>query len=232
MVDIKDETSGVGADDFADESPNGEAQYEGWETIWNAPDYASFVKVRESRRAKEYKTRVNSVLKSATLMSINAGDFPDAAALLHYGPPFAAATGRLADQNAKVAAAVEMLTAPDSPWLAFGLTAIALSAQIVRNHEAQIKEIPNARKRAKAIKKAEKASVKDSPPRFTIRVLGRSFPVRFRSRIQFKALFAGFRAQTQAPQELTMRVFSDPDLINNLEKLGYTLVRNDGNSQP
>lgn len=232
MVDIKDETGGVG-DDYDQESLNGEAQYEGWETIWHAPDYASFVKVRETRRAKEYKTRVNSILKSATLMSINANDFPDAAAILHYGPPFAAATGKLADQNAKVGQMVEMLTAPDSPWLAFGITAIALAGQLVRNHEAQIKEIPNARKRAKAIKKSQQASVKESPPRFTIRILRWQIPIRFRSRIQFKALFAGFRAQTQRPEELTMRVFSDPDLIANLEKLGYTLVRNgDGNPQP
>jgi hypothetical protein len=107
------------------------------------------------------------------------------------------------------------------------ITTITLAAQLMRNHESQIREIPNARKRARAIRKTQKQTDKVTPPRFTIKVLGRQFPIRFRSRIKISAMFAGFRAQTQPPELLTVSVFSDENLLKALEKQGLRLVRSD-----
>lgn len=207
------------------ESPHEEETYD-WRAIWEAPDYAQLISARQSRKAKEYTSKANSVAKALALASINAGDFPDAAAILHHGPPFTHAVGQWADSNDRVAQAVDIITSPSSPVLMFTVTGIALVAQIFRNHEPQLREIPNARKRAKAEKLARKNTAKLDPPRFTVKAFGRQWPIRFRSRFQVSKLFSGFRAQTQEPAQLTMRVFSDEKLVNALEKQGYKLVRN------
>lgn len=225
-----DEDASIPEDDF---SPNGgppeeESTYD-WRAIWEAPDYASLINARQSRKAKEYASKTNSILKALTFASINAGDFPDAAALLHHGPPFSHAAGQLADSNDRVAQAIDIITSPSSPVLMFTVTGLALVSQLLRNHEPQIREIPNARKRAKAEKQARKNTAKqDIPPRFTVKAFGRQWPIRFRSRIQVSKLLGGFRAQTQEPAELTMRVFSDEKLVAALEKQGYKLVRREG----
>jgi len=228
MVDIREEELGVG-DDYPDaEYPNGTAPDDediaDWRAIWNAPNYASMVKTPQSRRAKEYTGKLNSVVKGLTFASLQANDLPDAAALLHHGPPWTHAMGLLADKDRRVAATIDMLTSPNSPPVMAAVTTITLLAQLARNHEAQIREIPNTRKRAKAIKKSQKADDKVTPPRFTIKAFGRQWPIRFRSRFKVSTLFAGVRAQTYEPQLLTMQVFGDPVLLREFEKQGIRLV--------
>jgi hypothetical protein len=232
MAKFTDLGPGTGEETPApDESPfsdNGHEETEeayDWRTIWEAPDYAQLIATRQSRKAKEYTSKANSVVKALTLASINAGDFPDAAALLHHGPPFTHAVGQWADSNDRVAAAVDIITSPSSPVLMFTVTGIALVAQIFRNHEAQLAEIPNTRKRAKAMKQAARAQSKAEPPRFTVKAFGRQWPIRIRSRFKVRSLLGGFRAQTQPPEQLTVRVFSDEKLQSALEKQGIKLVR-------
>jgi hypothetical protein len=206
---------------------NGHEDMPDWESVWNAPDYASLITTRQSRVAREYTIKCNSIVKALALASINAGDFPDAAALLHHGPPFTHATGQLADQSDTVKRTIDLITSPSSPVVMFTITGIALIAQIMRNHEGQIKQIPDTRRQARAQRKAMAGARKAEPPRFTIKVLGRQWPIRFRSRIKLSKFFAGFRAQTVEPQDLTVRVFSDDKLISALEKQGIRLVKND-----
>jgi hypothetical protein len=227
-VDIREEESGIGDDSPDAEFYRGAPEEEpSWEAIWNAPDYSLLIKTRQSLRAKEYTTKINSVLKAATFASIQAGDLPDAAAILHYGPAWSNAMGVMADKDKRVAGAIDMLTSPSSPLVMALVTTITLAAQILRNHEKQIKEIPNARKRAKAEKKARAAGAKLAPPRFKMRIWKWEIPVRFQPRVKLSTLFSGFRAQTQAPELLTMAVFSDEDLLKALEKQGIRLVRNE-----
>jgi hypothetical protein len=228
-MDIKDEEE-VGGYDADSAFPNGDAPEDdapGWEAIWNAPDYSTLINARASRRAAEYTKKVNSVFKAGVFGCIQAGDMADAAAILHHGPPFSHALGQWADKDRRVAAGIDVVTSPSSPVMMALVTGITLLAQVTRNHEAQIREIPNARKRAKAIKLSKRASEKEAPPRFTIRVLKWQIPVRFRSRIKLSTIFAGFRAQTHEPQLLVMQVFNDPDLIKALEKQGIRLVKTD-----
>lgn len=198
-----------------------------WQSVWNAPDYSQLITSRQSKVAREYTVKCNSVVKALTLASINAGDFPDAAALLHYGPPFTHATGQLADSSDTVKRTIDLITSPSSPAVMFALTGIALVAQVMRNHEAQIKEIPETRRMAKARRKAMAGAKQAEPPRFTIKVLGRQWPIRFRSRIRWSKFFSGFRAQTRNPEDLTLAVFSDPKVLSALEKQGIKLVKRD-----
>jgi hypothetical protein len=210
-----------------DDYPNGHEDMPDWESIWSAPDYASLITTRQSRVAKEYTIKCNSIVKAMALASIDVGDFPDAAALLHHGPPWTHATGQLADASDTVKRTIDLITSPSSPVIMFAITSIALVSQLMRNHEKQIQQIPETRRQARLQRKAMASARQAEPPRFTVKILGRQWPIRFRSRIKVSKFFAGFRAQTVEPQDLTVRVFSDPKLLAALEKQGIKLVKND-----
>jgi len=175
------------------------------------------MKVRATSVSREYEARTNSVLKSLMLSSLNAGDFPDAAAIIHYGPQFAKATGGLADANDYARRAIDILTSPSNPVAVFALATIPLIAQVMRNHEQQLAEVPatfRERRRERKAAKAMGTGKHKAPPRFTIKIGKRAIPIYFRIRLSgMSKLFAGFRAQTQEPVSLASRVFSDPDLI-------------------
>ena len=164
------------------------------------------------------------MLKSGTVAAIKVGDFPDAAAILAYGPPFADAAGQLADQNEWAERAIDLLTSPSSATLTFAIAASTFAFQLLRNHEDTLKELPNSRKNAKLRKRAMQEARKAEPPRFTIRILGKEWPIRFRSRGSVKAMFGAFRAQTQDPTQLTYNVFTDPKVLSMLKKQGIVLV--------
>jgi hypothetical protein len=198
-----------------------------FETIFNAPDYASLITARQSMRAKEYTGKVNSVLKAFVTASVNAEDFPDAAALLHYGPPFSHAWGQMADENRTVARAIDMMTSPSSPLVMAVLTTTVLAAQLIRNHEDAIRQIPETRRQAKARKKAMATASKTEIPRFTVKLWKWEIPIRYRGRLKVGKIFSGFRAQTQDPESLAVKVFSDERVIKGFERQGFTIGRRD-----
>jgi len=218
-------------DTKSDAPPEGNGQPVGssdWRSILvEAPDYAQIVKTVQTAKAREYSLKVKSMIKSGVVGAINVNDFPDAAALLAYGPGFADAAGQLADADKRAERALEILTSPNSPWLTFALTSMALASQIFRNHEDAIKEIPNARRNARLRRKAMANAKKAEPPRFTIRFFGREWPVRFRSRFKLSKLTATFTSQSQDPETLTLNVFSDPKVIQQLSKMGVRIIQSD-----
>lgn len=193
--------------------------------ILGAPDFSTLIKQPKTQKARAYERKVASAFKTITIGSINAGNFPDAAALLWHGPSAATAVGELADADEHVAKAIDMLTSPNSPWLAFAMTVIPLVAQLARNHESELQEIPAKWKIGKRAREARKATPKpQTPPRFTLSVFGRKIPVRFKVRFKFLRVFtSGVRAQTQEPALITSKVFSDPKLQTALQKLGVQI---------
>jgi hypothetical protein len=203
-----------------------------YEAIFNAPDYASFLKVRRTSVSREYEARTNSVLKSLMLGSLNAGNFPDAAAIIHYGPQFAKATGGLADSNDYARKAIDILTSPSSPVALFALAAVPMFTQLMRNHEAQLAEVPATFRERRRMRKAARlsgATIPKGEPRFTIKIGKRAIPIYLRMHVKgLSVLLSGFRAQTQPPDNLASRVFSDPELISVLEKQGIRLVQHGG----
>lgn len=205
----------------------GPPQGEDWRGIFDAPDFTSLVKPAQTMKAKEYSGKVKSVLKSGLVGAINVGDFEDAAAILQYGTPFADAAGQLADSNDWAAKGIDIITSPGNPIMLFLMTAIPFGAQLVRNHEETIKQLPTSRRQARLRRKAMATAKKAEPPRFTIRVMGRSWPVHFRTPKVGK-LLAGFKAQTRDPAEMTFQVFTDPAVIRALKKQGIVLVKQEG----
>jgi hypothetical protein len=202
---------------YEDETPD-------FQTIFNAPNYASLITAKQSRKAKEYTAKVNSIFKAATIATLNAGDIPDAAAILHHGPPFSHALGQMADSNKTTAQFIDLITSPSSPVVLAVLTGSALVAQLMRNHEAQLKDIPKNRRQARLQRKAMAGAKKSESPRFTIRFLRWQIPVRFTSRVKVGTLLSGFRSQTKDPGELSGQVFSDEAVVKELEKQGIRLV--------
>jgi hypothetical protein len=205
-------------------TPNGTAPEDSepdWSDLFNAPDYTTFIKPSQSRVATAYRKRANSLLKAGFITSLNAGQYHDAAAFLEHGPAFAAATGQLADHDAKVRGIIDMLTTPTNPYGMFVLTTIPLIAQLFRNHEQEVRQVPATWRERRAMRKATRLAEDTQPPRFTLKILGRTIPVRFRVRVKIVgALFKGFRTQTVDPDQLTRKVFSDPDLLKAMERAG------------
>lgn len=207
-----------------DAPPNGYHEPD-YQALFDAPDFTALLRPASSRVAKEYTQKTNSVLKALLVGSLNAGDFPDAAAILRHGPGFAAATGQLADASDRAKALIDMATSPASPATMFVMTAIPLIGQIIRNHEAQIAQIPETRRQRRAMRKAVVQAKAEREPRFTIKMFGRQWPVYTSFKMpKWSKVFAGFRTQTQEPDMLAMQVFTDPKVIDALRKMGVNLV--------
>lgn len=209
----------------SDPSPEPDQDY-GY--LFEAPDYSSFLKSPTTQNAKGYQKKTEAMLKGWLWGSIHAGQMPDAATILEKGPGFAAATGKLADASPKVAKMLDLITAPESPVIVFAMTALAFGAQIARNHEPQIAQVPATFRERRSQRKAQKragpiADEKPKDPLFTIRILGRRIPVGAKfnfSRIPFRVVLSPARAQTVNPGVLVHRVFSDSRVQKALEKEG------------
>jgi hypothetical protein len=194
--------------------------------ILGAPDFTQLVKRPKTGVAREYEKKVGSAFKAVTLASIQSGNLPDAATILWHGPGAASALGDLASVDDHARKAIDLITSPDNPWLVCAFTIIPLIAQLARNHEPALKEIPGKfrmGRKARAQRKLVKASQPPEPPKFTFKLFGKTIPVRFKVRLPFGAMFKGIRSQTHHPDQLTAQVFSDDKLLAELRKHGVDI---------
>jgi hypothetical protein len=214
-------------------SPNGDSSRtdEGasyaYDALFNAPDYSTLVKGRRSPGAKDYETKVKSVMKSAAIGSLRNGQIADAATFFRFGPGFAAATGDVCAVNDQAKKIVDMVTAPDNPFIALLFVGIPMTAQLVRNHERQLEQIPEARKEAKK-RKRERRLAEDTRKVATLHIpfMRREIRVRIGLRFNpFKNLTTGLRSSTRKPEELITQVFSDPKLQDALARQGIEIVQ-------
>lgn len=197
--------------------------------LFDAPNYSDFIKTPPNSKARVYEKRVQSMVKAGMVMSLNNQQWPDAATFLKHGPGFAKAAGNLAAEDARAAQIVDMLTAPDSPYVMFAMVAIPMIAQLVRNHEPQINEVADTWRNRRRERKQAKLSgqsprtVKVNPP-ITVRLFKREFtlPIRFRLRfkLNIRKTISAFTGATQHPGHIASEVFSDPAVIKALHKMG------------
>lgn len=193
--------------------------------LFDAPDYASFIKRPRTAVSKNYEGRVKSLLKTGMLYSISKGNLPDAAAIIEYGPNVAAATGILADASDTTRKFLDLITAPENPYAVAFFAVVPFFAQLFRNHEEVIRQIPEIRKMSRAQRKAARTTNAEQPPmppRFSIKIplIRKRIPIRFR--MHFNP-FAAFASQTQSPNALVVEVFSDQKLLAELEKQGIRI---------
>lgn len=195
--------------------------------ILDAPDYVTFVKIADTDASREYRNKVRSMLKATALGAIRYGDLPDAAAIFHFGPDFAAASGQFAASNESAAKMIDILTAPDNPALVFLMTAIPLVTQLFRNHQEELRQVPAARRtwreRRKAARENPDAAVKPTielTVPFTKRKIKFNFKVKFRA----AAVFSGLMRNSEDPDYLTSKVFGDEALQRALIKQGFRIT--------
>lgn len=202
-----------------DATPNGtasgteETKPPAWAAILDAPDYLTLIKKDKTATAKEYETKVQSILKEGIKFGLGMPEgrgLADVAAILAYGPDFAERAGELADFDERAKKALDIITAPDNPWLMFALAALPFVAQVFRNHEGQIKARRDRPKLSKEERKAQRAA----RPRAEFTVFKRKFRVPFRLKLQFGFLRSG----TAEPGFLVNKVFSNEDVQKMLHK--------------
>jgi hypothetical protein len=222
----------VYSSESADQSVNGaapdddglEEQYD-YSTLFNAPSYSEFIKTAPNSKARSYERRVQSMMKAGMVMSLNSHNFPDAATFLKHGPGFAKAAGNLAAIDSKAAAMVDMLTAPDSPYIMFAMVALPMISQLARNHQGQLSEAGQSWSERRKQRRQEKRAGYAQPAKPPITVhLGKraiTLPIRFRVKLpNVKKIFSAFLAPTQHPNEIAAEVFNDENVVKALHKMG------------
>lgn len=207
-----------------------EDEFEGSEfdysTLFNAPSYSDFIKTAPSSKARSYERRVQSMMKAGLVMSLNNRQWPDAATFLKHGPGFAKAAGNLAAEDARAAQIVDMMTAPDSPYVMFAMVALPMVAQLARNHQPDIKAAGATWKERRVARKQAKlagSQPRVAAPPITIHIFKREFKIPIRVRVKvpnLKNVFKAFLAPTQYPNEIAAEVFNDVSVIKALHKMG------------
>jgi hypothetical protein len=195
-------------------------------TIADAEDYSKFIRKPRTAISREYETRVKAMLKAGVFGAINLGDLPDAAAIIHYGPDWAAAVGDLADADERIRKGLDMLTTPANPYAMFLVASIPLATQLIRNHEKQAQTARLTFRQRRAYRKEHPAEFASTSTTFGIPVgFGRHINIRFRFRIRnpLKLIASSARSQTFEPDGLTVKVFSDAKLRAALEKQGIRI---------
>lgn len=214
-------------DEFVENgTKSGTADQKPLTSILDAPDYSEFVKAPKSAKAKQYERKTASMLKTGMVASIQVGNLKDAATIIHYGPSFAAAAGEFAASNEKAASMVDMICSPSNPALTFMLAGIPLLGQFMRNHEAELADIPEKRRTFKARKAERKAATANAPAavQFRIPILGKTISLRMKLRARLlSSVLTGFRRGTQDPDDLAMKVFTDEKVTTALRKQGFDI---------
>lgn len=212
--------------------PPDEDTTEEYTSLFDAPDYATFVKPEQTKRSKDYEQKVKSVLKATALAAFRNGYVADGATILHYGPSFAKTCGDLTDVSDGAAKAIDMITTPDNPWVVFAFAAIPFAFQFVRNHEQTAEQVQQgwraARKERKAAKARGEIPLKREGTPIQIKLpFGKQFTIRVH--LPRPASFVkAFHAQTHDPRTLTHHVLSDVKLRRVLEEQGIKfMVRRD-----
>jgi hypothetical protein len=232
VVTIDEEYDEPGTEEY--ERP--ESELPDFDIIIGAPDLTSLIKKPLNAKGREYRDKAASGLRAVMVGSLQTGNFADAAAVLWHGPGAATAIGGLCAENEWAARAIDMVTTPSSPLATFLLTVMPLLSQLGRNHEEQLRELPSRwamGKKARAERKQAKAQQPKSKPLFTLHLWRWRVPVRLNLSAPIRTFVGGVRSQTHEPTQLATRVFTDPGVITQLDKLGIQIIndKSSGNGE-
>jgi hypothetical protein len=197
-----------------------------YESLFEAPDYATFIKHEQTARGKEYEEKVKSMLKGISLAAFRNGNVVDGATILHYGSTFAKAAGDLTDTSDGAAKAIDLLTMPDNAWVAFLTVGVPFAMQFFRNHEREAEVIGKTWKQRRQERKRMKEEGLTPPKdRGTPVTIGRG---RFKFTVRMHvpspaAILNVFRSQTHDPRQLANDILSDEKLRKALAKQGIVI---------
>lgn len=180
---------------------------------------ADFLKKPVTAKSREYQKKVNAFLNTGMRFCIQQPELiPDAAAIIAHGGKFAKACGDLADADDTAAKFLDIITSPQNPYIMFAVTAIPLVAQLIRNHEPQLQEMPGKFRNRKRSTKTERKAARAGKPglEVTVPILRRKFTLRMPLNLRL-----GYgRSQTVDPQRLAAGVFGNEKVRKELDKRG------------
>jgi hypothetical protein len=164
------------------------------------PDTSLIDPPKRKPGAIKYEKKVHGLFNTGFHLTVRQPrTIADAAAILMYGPEISKSVGDLAAENANVARAVDMITdTTENAALSLVFAAVPFVAQVLRNHEPT----------------APVESRKGIRIPFTQRV------IRFKFNLKFKQL----RNFSHDPNSLTAHVFTQPAVVEKLNKQGITIV--------
>jgi hypothetical protein len=166
---------------------------------------AEFIKRPKTAVAREYEKKtaaaLNSIFRGA---AGNPGTVVDAATILVFGDGFSAAAGELAQEDEKARKVLDFICTPSNPWVAFAMVAIPMAAQLMRNHETELEDLP-------PVKKVIGIKIPFSKKAISI-------PLRIKPRLPRR-----LRSQTSEPAAM-LAVFEHPDVKRALKKRGITVA--------
>lgn len=159
-----------------------------------------------THRAREYESKVEGLLNLAMRACVGKpATVADGAAIIAHGPALASKAGDLADADARVRRALDLITSgTDNPYLALAFAAMPLLAQVARNHETSA-EVTGSRRVEFRI-----------PFTKGKRTLG--FNLRFRLRNPI------LRSMTIEPTHFLSSVFGNPEIGPELAKQGVDVA--------
>lgn len=202
-------------------------------TLFDAPDYVMLLKHARTARGREYGQKVASIMKMGALGALHSGNLVDGCTILEYGPKFAEKCGDLTDVSDNAARAIDMLTAPDNPWIAFAIIGTPFMLQLLRNHEAQAIEASGIMRKTWRQRRAEKRQRKNGElPQ--VERKGKPLTVRlpFGRSITLYVPWPGahtfhriVRMGTNEPTAVVEKVLSSEKLVKHLEKEGIVIMR-------
>lgn len=168
-------------------------------------DLADFINRPKTAIAREYEKKTAAALNSVFRgLAGNPSTVVDAATILVFGDGFSAAAGELAQEDERARGAIDFLTTPSNPWIAFAMAGIPLVAQLMRNHETALEDLP-------PVKKVIGIKIP-----FTKRAI--SIPLRIKPRLPGK-----LRSQTVQPEAM-LSVFEHPAVKKALKKRGIEVA--------
>lgn len=156
---------------------------------------------QRTKRAREYEDKVDGLLGNIMEVCVaSERTVADGAAILAYGPAFSSKAGDLADADAHVRRVIDIITAgSENPYLAFGLAALPLVAQVLRNHETE-----------------DMGRMLDVKIPFTKRS--------FKLKLRFKLRNPFLRSVTKDPAFLNKSVFENPEIAAALAANGVDVA--------
>lgn len=165
---------------------------------------AEFIKRPKTAVAREYEKKTAAALNSVFRgFAGSPGTVIDAATILVFGDGLSAAAGELAQEDPRAKSVIDFITTPSNPWVAFAMVAVPFAAQLMRNHETALEELP-------PVKKVIGVKIP-----FTKRAI--SIPLRIKPRLPKR-----LRGTTVQPEAM-LGVFEHPDVKRALKKRGITV---------
>lgn len=171
---------------------------------YDEPDPKLFKEPKRSRKAVAYEAKVSGVLRSGFQATIsNPHTVADAAAIAMHAPDISRAFGNLADEDERIARAIDWITdGTENPYTTAILTTAPLIMQMIRNHEPALEVKPRGFRIPFGKRKGEKL-------------------FSFKFGIKLSGLP---RNMTNDPKKLTDHVFTNPKVIKALEENGWIVA--------